>query len=487
MKLSDLLTAKNILITGVTGFVGKVFLLQVLDQFPGVNKIYILIRSGKRQSAQERFLSLQTTPSFLHLKHEKPSFGTLWNEKVHLIEGDICQKNIFLDLDQRAHLLKEIDIVVNCAAITAFQASFKKAVETNIYGVENLCDFVKQSEKARLVHTSTAYIAGEKDGYVPEILQGENSPNGKSFDYETERKWIEGKIEDLINPSQTNHEDDPKMIGIERARQWGWLNTYIYTKALGEKTIQRNLSPEQFSIVRPSIIESSVQFPMAGWNEGLNTTGTFLYLNQQGYRFFVAEPQNTIDIIPVDIVTSTLLAVCGAVLTGHHQPVYHIGTSDSSPLMIETFKEYCYHWLKESKQASGFFPRLMFSIKPRLVKPKSLFTATGLLIKFEKFCSFFEKWHLKIQTFHFLKLLKKKLAVMSMTETAFQDFSYYHTYIFENKNRMMLCYDDFHNHQKTIQDWRAYCFEKHLPGLNQWVFNHLPKILQTQDATETSP
>src|SRR5206468_2511441 len=46
--------------------------------------------------------------------------------------------------------------------------------------------------------------------------------------------------------------------GMERARAWGWPNTYTYTKAMGEQAIA--MSGCSYSLVRPAIVESALRF-----------------------------------------------------------------------------------------------------------------------------------------------------------------------------------------------------------------------------------
>src|SRR6185503_19221968 len=48
--------------------------------------------------------------------------------------------------------------------------------------------------------------------------------------------------------------------GMERARHWGWTNTYTYTKSLGEQIILADPSVP-VTIVRPAIVESSIRYP----------------------------------------------------------------------------------------------------------------------------------------------------------------------------------------------------------------------------------
>ena len=49
------LAGKNILLIGVTGFIGKVWLAQLLNEVPEIGKIYLLIRRQRTTTSQRRF------------------------------------------------------------------------------------------------------------------------------------------------------------------------------------------------------------------------------------------------------------------------------------------------------------------------------------------------------------------------------------------------------------------------------------------------
>jgi alcohol-forming fatty acyl-CoA reductase len=55
---------------------------------------------------------------------------------------------------------------------------------------------------------------------------------------------------------------------ICRAREFGWPNTYVFTKALGEMTLGQLRGDIPTVIVRPSIITSIQKDPLEGWIEG---------------------------------------------------------------------------------------------------------------------------------------------------------------------------------------------------------------------------
>ena len=69
--------------------------------------------------------------------------------------------------------------------------------------------------------------------------------------------------------------------GTRRATQLGWPNTYTFTKSLSESLIRNFLdaTPQAaIAVVRPAIVESSVEKPFLGWNEGINTSASLSYL-----------------------------------------------------------------------------------------------------------------------------------------------------------------------------------------------------------------
>ena len=96
--------------------------------------------------------------------------------------------------------------------------------------------------------------------------------------------------------------------GMERARQWGWPNTYTYTKALGEQVMAS--TPElRYAIVRPSIVESALRYPFPGWNEGFTTSAPLAYAGLKGQRALPTGERTILDIVPVDLVAASLIAI----------------------------------------------------------------------------------------------------------------------------------------------------------------------------------
>ena len=54
MDIQQFYTGKNIMLTGTTGFVGKVILEKILRSLPGSGRIYIMVRGKKKTKPVER-------------------------------------------------------------------------------------------------------------------------------------------------------------------------------------------------------------------------------------------------------------------------------------------------------------------------------------------------------------------------------------------------------------------------------------------------
>ncbi|XP_074318545.1 fatty acyl-CoA reductase 2, chloroplastic-like [Silene latifolia] len=59
-----------------------------------------------------------------------------------------------------------------------------------------------------------------------------------------------------------------KELGLERSRKYGWLDTYGFTKAMGEMLLNSVGGDFPVVILGPSVIESTYQDPFPGWIEG---------------------------------------------------------------------------------------------------------------------------------------------------------------------------------------------------------------------------
>ncbi|KAM3345796.1 hypothetical protein ACQJBY_020369 [Aegilops geniculata] len=214
---------KSILITGSTGFLGKVLVEKILRVQPDVKKLFLLIRAPDAESAKLRIQTEIIDREIFHVLKEK--HGVLFNnfieEKICPLVGDIIYENFGLDNAQLGELSKDIDVIVNGAATTNFFERYDVAFDVNVLAVKHICAFATKCPKLRmLLHVSTAYVAGEQEGIIPEkpILMGETIKVGTHLDIESELNLIKETMQELKASCSTEKSGRKTMkeLGLKR-------------------------------------------------------------------------------------------------------------------------------------------------------------------------------------------------------------------------------------------------------------------------------
>src|SRR2546425_12170777 len=183
------LAKRHLLLIGVTGFIGKVWLVDLLENIPNIGKITLLIRRSRTTPAQRRFEKIvEESPAFdaLHQRHGR-KLGIFLKGKVEVVEGDVSLPRLGLDAATQEHLAKSLDLIVNSAGLTDFNPDLRDAVSSNIDSTIHLLEFLRKCGRAGLMHLSTCYVAGMRDGRVTEGLRGNYNPaDSPQFDAERE-------------------------------------------------------------------------------------------------------------------------------------------------------------------------------------------------------------------------------------------------------------------------------------------------------------
>ena len=108
---------------------------------------------------------------------------------VTWLRGDVRQPS--LGLPQAA--LAGLDLIVHCAAVTAFNLPPETYREINIGGTANVISLAK-SANARLLHVSTAYVCGNRDGPITE--HEPSGSEGFANGYEASKAEAEALVAD---------------------------------------------------------------------------------------------------------------------------------------------------------------------------------------------------------------------------------------------------------------------------------------------------
>src|SRR5258708_6570218 len=187
LSVRETLAGRHILLIGVTGFIGKVWLLDLLENIPDIARITLLIRRNRTTSALRRFEKIaEESPAFdeLHDRHG-PKLGAFLEEKIEVVEGDVSQPGLGLEEATQARLAKSLDLIVNSAGLTHFNPDLRDALSSNVGSSSHLLQFLRRCSHAGLMHLSTCYMTGKLDARVSEELKENYNPLGiPAFDAE---------------------------------------------------------------------------------------------------------------------------------------------------------------------------------------------------------------------------------------------------------------------------------------------------------------
>jgi len=364
------LGGKRVMLIGVTGFIGKVWLANTLMDLPEIGKLYLLIRRQKSSPGQKRFEKMIEGSPVFDPVFEKygDRLGALLAEKVEVVEGDVSQPGLGLDRETGARLRQDLDLIINSSGLTDFNPDLRDALAVNVDSTYHLIEFIRGSDHAALLHLSTCYVAGRRDGRVSEQLRPNYTPAGIA-DFDAEKEWhrlhelvesakarVEGpEVSEELKKQALGKEHAAKGLsgqalenqirknrvrwlknylteeGTRRAKELGWPNTYTFTKSLAESLIAKHGAGLPIAIVRPSIVETSVTKPFRGWNEGINTSASLSYLLGTAFRQLPSNERKLLDIIPVDAVCAGMTLISAALVERRHDPLYQLATSCTNP------------------------------------------------------------------------------------------------------------------------------------------------------------
>jgi long-chain acyl-CoA synthetase len=371
LRVRETLAGKHLMLIGVTGFIGKVWLVDLLEKIPEIGKVTLLIRRNRTTPAVRRFEKIvEESPTFDGLqKIYGDGLASFLKEKVEVVEGDVSQPGLGLDPAVQSRLVRSLDVIANSAGLTDFNPDLRDALSSNVDSTNNLLDFLRRCDHAGLMHLSTCYVVGMRDGRVTEeLVENYNPANHKDFDAEHEIASLREMVKRVEERSESaelakalrrqalGRGGDPSKVatdelegvtkrnrarwvrnrlvrvGMKRAQHLGWPNTYTFTKSLGESILSQRGADLPIAIVRPSIVESSERTPFTGWNEGINTSGPLSYLLGTTFRQLPSNEHKCLDVIPVDMVTRGMTLIAAAIVERKNARLYQLATSAINPV-----------------------------------------------------------------------------------------------------------------------------------------------------------
>jgi len=350
-RTAERLAGRHLLLTGVTGFVGEALLELLLAEVPRAT-LTLLVRPKGSTSGTDRIRALLGKPIFSQTIEQAGGIDVLMADRVRVLEGDLGEVPALPD---------DLDAVVHCAGDVSFDPPVDEGFRTNVLGTRGLLERVDEvGPHVHYVHVSTAYVAGRRRGAIPE------GPVDHTVDVDAETEWgmAQRRVVEHVSRSadvlarlraraerrhgraglltaaaaaETDRRDwvtrELVRVGTERARSLGWTDCYTFTKALGERVVEERARTAPTSIVRPSIIESSLRRPHPGWIEGFKMAEPLiLAYGRAELPEFPAAGDTIVDIVPVDHVVAAIVAVLASPPTPGAAAYFHVVSGARNPL-----------------------------------------------------------------------------------------------------------------------------------------------------------
>lgn len=248
---------KNIhIITGATGFLGRHFLNELLEDKHSF--VYCLVRSSDQKSAVERIIPL--------LNKSVSNNLTVIRSDIELDNCDLIESDL-LSLKNTIYKKTFWHIAASLAWETGKR---EKIFKTNLQGTINALNLSKELNCDKFYYVSTAYTSGEKEGYIEEKFHNLNTLTHN--EYESSKLSAENKVKEICENSNLN-----------------------------------------YTILRPAIvIGNSRTFDAVG-----STTGLYGFINQlrrfgkrlqdsqEVYRFYIKENAK-LSFIPIDYIIKSM-------------------------------------------------------------------------------------------------------------------------------------------------------------------------------------
>ncbi len=258
-----------ILLTGATGFLGMELLARLTQQTD--RDVIALVRAPDDDAAGERLDGV--------LETILPA-GVTPRGSLRAVAADLEAPGLGLSARARNRVAAEIDTAVHCAASVSFTLPLSEARAINVEGTRAVLELAARAPALdRLVHVSTAYVAGDRAGRCHE------------------------------------HESD---VG-QRHR-----NTYEQTKLEAERAVCDSGLPA--TILRPSIVVGDSR---TGWTPAFNVIYWPLQAFARGlFPVVPGDPDVPVDIVPADTVADALLALT---VGARQDGTIHVAAGSAAP------------------------------------------------------------------------------------------------------------------------------------------------------------
>lgn len=243
----------DVLITGVTGFVGRFVLLELIEKHPQT-KIGVVIRQQKNKSPIQRFT-------------EEIICDTMFSKYANILSRITVIGTSIEDMDNNSLLIQSAETIIHCAANVKHYDPYPKLLQDNVQNINIILKLGKSLKCKRLMLLSTCYVHPlGSDGAVKRIPQ-------------TSR--------DLF------------------------YNDYCYTKWLGEEEVfNQKLDSIEINIIRLSCVGAPLRKDLQSHPFSAQAHLGILSLASRGYLNAIGLNSDArLSIIPIDLVSRYIVSI----------------------------------------------------------------------------------------------------------------------------------------------------------------------------------
>ncbi|KAG2181938.1 hypothetical protein INT43_006863 [Umbelopsis isabellina] len=315
-SVAEFYNGKSVLITGATGFIGKAVLWKLLNSLhEPIEKIYLLIRlSGTQRKSNSRpsdrfHQEILSNKAFVNLRRTfgARDFDRLIKEKIQVVIGDLNMPSLGLSDVDRAAIIKNVNVVIHCAANLDGKERLDTATMINTIGTMRLMDLADECAHMKaFIHLSPAQIPSNYSAPPGSPVQERVYPMGM------------GDPETLLN--QTLGMDVEEMTRMTQRVLQFFPNTYLFTKALAEHLLLKRAESKRvheengtkmqypITIMRVSSVGAAVVEPLVGWADSVaGACGAILLIGKGIQPIQASEGDSLADIVPVDYLARLII------------------------------------------------------------------------------------------------------------------------------------------------------------------------------------